>query len=159
MAKDEQTPPAAVPKKRSRTLLVALVGVVLLGGGAAAYWTFGRPSDAPAHAEAEPGLPPAMVNLDPFVVNLADPGGARFLRVTLALIVPGEEVAKEFAEDPVARLRVRSSIIEMLAQQTAEQLTTPEGKTRLKAAIVEHASAHAAHLEVSDVLFSEFIVQ
>jgi flagellar basal body-associated protein FliL len=57
------------------------------------------------------------------------------------------------------RMRVRSSILEMLAQQTADQLVTVEGKAALKTAIIERASEKAEELKITDVLFSEFIVQ
>jgi flagellar protein FliL len=158
MAHDAQTP--APPAKKSRTMLFVALAVLVTGLGAGgAYWAFGRQPAQAAEAAAEPVEPPAVVNLDPFVVNLADPGGARFLRITVALLVPGEEAAKELAEDPVARMRVRSSIIEMLSQQTAARLTSAEGKVELKAAIAGRAAESAEHLKVVDVLFSEFIVQ
>jgi flagellar FliL protein len=101
--------------------------------------------------------------MDPFVVNLADEGGGRFLRVTLSLVVEGEKEAKgegkEGGEDAVATARLRSAILERLAQQKAEHLVTPEGKAELKKVIAEQAE-HATHdLKVSDVLFSEFVVQ
>jgi flagellar protein FliL len=159
MSQDAQTPAAAPPKKSRKSLIIALGAVVALAGGGA-YWMFGRSSAQAASKSAnEPKLPPAMVNLDPFVVNLADPGGARFLRLTVGLVVEGEEQAKKFSEDPVERMRLRSSILEMLSQQTAARLVSAEGKAELKKAVVEHAAKSAEPLKVSDVLFSEFIVQ
>jgi len=155
MAQDAPTP-AAAPKK-SRKLLIVAVSVLVLGGVGGGYW-YARHASSQQPAE-EPKEPPAIVSMDPFVVNLSDPGGARFLRVTLGLVVNGEAEAKEFAEDAVSRMRVRSAIIEMLSQQTAAQLTTPEGKADLKKAITARTSESAEHLKVDDVLFSEFIVQ
>src|SRR5262245_61977341 len=154
MAQEAPTP-AAAPQKSRKLLVVASVLVLAgIGGG---YW-YARHGSNQQPVEAPKG-PPAIVSMDPFVVNLADPGGARFLRVTLGLVVNGEDEAKEFAEDPVARMRVRSGILEMLSQQTAAQLTKPEGKADLKKAIAARSSESAEHLKVDDVLFSEFIVQ
>jgi flagellar basal body-associated protein FliL len=57
------------------------------------------------------------------------------------------------------KAKIRSAILERLAQETSDQLVTPEGKAALKKVIAEEA-AHAAHeLKVTDVLFSEFVVQ
>jgi flagellar FliL protein len=155
----QDTPAAAAPKKSRKTLFIIVAVVVLLGAGGAAYWMFSaKPADGAAPVAAKPG-PSSMISLDPFVVNLADPGGSRYLRVTLGIVVEGQEDAKELAEDDVTRMRLRSSILEMLAEQTAEQLTTVGGKTELKKAIAERAMHGAEHLKVSDVLFSEFIVQ
>lgn len=144
-------------KKKGRGVLFAIVGLVLaLGGGGGAYWVYARAPQAPA----KPAPPKTgIVAMQPFVVNLADEGGSRFLRVTLSLVIEGEERAKEVTEDPVLSARIRSGILERLAQQTADHLVTPDGKSELKKVIAEQA-AHSAHdLKVTDVLFSEFVVQ
>jgi flagellar protein FliL len=136
--------------------------VLLGGGGGAYYWMFARGGEAPAaEAEAAPvheEEPGVAVPLEPFVVNLADPGGTRFLRVNLSLIVD-EEHALEFEENPTVMARVRSAVLELLAQQTADPLITPDGKNALKKAIAEGAAHAVEGMHVSDVLFSEFVVQ
>lgn len=143
-------------------IILVVVLLLLAGGGGGAYWFLwrGNAEAQAAEAEAEPE-PPAtgIVPLEPFVVNLADPSGTRFLRVTMSLVVADEAVAKEVEEEKVVHARLRSAILELLAQKQSTELVTPEGKTALKHAIAESA-AHAAHeLKVEDVLFSEFIVQ
>jgi len=161
-------PAAPAPAKKSRGKLIPIVVAVLVLGGAGggAYWYFvARPAalaasggEVPHAAEPEPE-PTGVVTLEPFVVNLADPGGTRFLRVSLALVVKSEVEATELGESRVVTGRIRSSLIELLAQQTSSVLVTPEGKAALKKAITAEV-AHAAHgAEVSDVLFSEFVVQ
>jgi flagellar FliL protein len=162
---NQAAPAAAAPAKKSRKGLVIILVVVLLllaGGGGGAYWFLLRGNGAAEAAEAEPEPPPpatGIVPLEPFVVNLADPSGTRFLRVTMSLVVADEAVAKEIEEEKVVHARLRSAILELLAQKQSIELVTPEGKAELKKAIAEGA-AHAAHeLKVEDVLFSEFIVQ
>jgi flagellar FliL protein len=154
---------AAAPAKKGRGKLIPIVIAVLLlgGGGGGAYWYFvARPAAAGKEAAPPPKPEPTGVaTFEPFVVNLADPGGGRFLRVNLALVVKNEEEAKELGENPVVKARIRSSLIELLAQQTSDRLVTPDGKVALKHAIKEQVE-HAAHeVEVADVLFSEFVVQ
>ncbi len=137
-----------------------LAGLVLLGGGGAgAYWMTNRAPAEGAAAKAPEPKEEGIVAFEPFVVNLADEGGARFLRVTLRLVVEGADEAKELEENAVDHARVRSSILELLATQTADQLVTPEGKVALKKEITERAT-HALHnIKVADVLFTEFVVQ
>lgn len=157
------TTPAPAKKSRRGLLITTAVLVLLFGGGGGAYWMFvvraqGAASgqdQAPAASHEERGV----VAFDPFVVNLADAGGGRYLRVTLALIVDSEEHATEIAESPVTLVQTRSAILELLAQETAEHLITPKGKTELKQAIAERVSHSIHEAKVSDVLFSEFIVQ
>jgi flagellar FliL protein len=165
MSTDAPTPtPEAVPAKGSKKklVLIALVVLMLGGGGGGAYWWFvARPAastDKPKVVE-KPVEKPGILPLDAFVVNLADGGGGRYLRVTLSLLIEGEEHAKELEEEPVAKMKVRSAILELLALQSAEKLTTAEGKAELKKAIAERAAHATEHLKVTDVLFSEFIVQ
>lgn len=163
--KTEKTDAApAAPKKKSKLVPILLtVGLVVVagGGGAGAYWYFNRSAETGDAKAAEPETPPApgMVEMEPFVVNLADPGGQRFIRVAMRLLTYDEEQAAEIKEDEVAKTKLRSALLDLLSMQMADGLVTPEGKAALKKAIAERA-AHAVHeLKVTDVLFVEFIVQ
>jgi flagellar protein FliL len=153
-------PVAAKKKSKLVPILLTLGLVVLGGGGAGAYWYFGhRPAEEGKVAEPEPAPPSGIVELEPFVVNLADTGGQRFLRVSMRLLTYTEEQALEMEEDAVSKAKLRSAVLELLSMQLAEPLVTPEGKAELKKAIAERA-AHAVHdLKVTDVLFVEFVVQ
>ena len=161
---DKVEAPAASKKKKSKLvpilLTIALV-IVAGGGGAGAYWYFNRPSSTGEASAPKPEAAPApgMLDLEPFVVNLADPGGQRFVRISMKLLTYNEEQAAELKEDAVAKAKLRSGLLDLLSTQTADTLVTTEGKTALKKAIAERA-AHAVHeLKVTDVLFVEFIVQ
>ena len=142
--------------------MFAVIGLVVgLGGGGGAYWYYSK-KIAPPPAPTKPApIKSGIVKMEPFVVNLADEGGGRFLRLTLAVAVEGEEKAKELGENDVVKAQIRSAILERLTQEHADHLVTPEGKAELKKVIVEQVE-HAAHEEeakVTDVLFSEFVVQ
>ena len=177
----EHTPPTAAPtavptadtteepvKKKGKGKLFIILGAVLVvlgGGGAAAYFTILKPAPAEGAAAAtaavEHAKPEAngIIAFEPFVVNLADTGGRRFLRINVRLLVPEEEEAKHIEESKVKIERLRASILELLTAQTSEQVTSIDGKAALKHAIVEHAKPILEPIEVSDVLFSDFVVQ
>ena len=159
MSETNATP---APKKRGGFFkIVLLLLVAVAGGGAGAYFYFVKTAPLQAkEAKPEPPPPPTgIIPLEPFVVNLADTGATRFLRVTLSLVVQDEEQAKELEEHAIEKARVRSAILELLAEQQSEALATPEGKVELKKALTERI-AHASHeLKVKDVLFSEFVIQ
>src|SRR5262245_2867748 len=165
---DKVDAPTAPKKKRKSKLVWILLTVVLVilagGGGAGAYWYFSqRPAASPEGQDVKAPAPeaapePGMVEIEPFVVNLADAGGQRFVRVSMRLLTYNEDQALELKENAVAKAKLRAALLELLSMQTAEGLVTPEGKTTLKKAIAERA-AHAVHeLKVTDVLFVEFIV-
>jgi TPP-dependent indolepyruvate ferredoxin oxidoreductase alpha subunit len=87
--------------------------------------------------------------------------GKSYLDVMQALEDLGidEAHAAEIGENEITQARIRSAVLELLAVQTADRLITPDGKAALKQAIAEGASHAVEGLHVSDVLFSEFVVQ
>jgi len=161
MSKEADAQSPAAPAKSKKMLFIIIAVLVVAGGGGGAYWKFfaNSPEAAGAREPEKPAEAAAIISFDPFVVNLADPGSPRFLRVTLGLVVDGEAVAKEFAEDAVGRAKARSALIEMLSQQQASVLVTNEGKAALKKTIAALAEHSSEELKVHDVLFTEFIVQ
>jgi flagellar FliL protein len=175
MAEKTETPAADTPaadaapaKKKGKGKLFIVLGAVFLllgGGGAAAYFTLLQPApaegEAAAAAEGEHKAAEAhgLVSFEPFIVNLADTGGRRFLRINVRLLVPEEEEAKEIEERKVTVERLRASILEILSAQTSEQVASLEGKDALKHQIAERAKPILEPIEVADVLFSDFVVQ
>jgi flagellar FliL protein len=149
---------SAAPKKKSKALLLIVLGLVVLGGaGGGGFWYWKHSANAQGAPEAKKEAT-GIVPLDPFVVNLADKGASRFLRVTIKLVVDDEGVAKEIEHHEVSKSRVRSAVLELLSAQESAALVTPEGKTELKKAVAERAT-QALHTEVRDVLFTDFVVQ
>jgi flagellar FliL protein len=163
MADTEQKTEPAPKKSRSKWLIVIIAVVIVLagGGGGAYWWMHASAQTADAHAEeaSEEHAEPGMVSLDPFVVNLSDADARRYLRISVRLIVNEAEAAAEIQENQVASMRLRAAVLELLTQQTAAGLQTAEGKTALKKTIAERAAGIVKPAEVSDVLFSDFVVQ
>jgi flagellar protein FliL len=158
---------AGAAKSKSKLPLIAGFAVLVLagaGGGGYWWWSHRAPADPKAAEAAQPVEPhtpedAGVVSFDPFVANLADEGGTRFLRASLKLVVAGAETAKEVEENPVERAQLQSTILEILTVHTAEELVTPDGKKALKKEILEK-TGHVLHsAKVTDVLFTEFVVQ
>jgi flagellar FliL protein len=150
----------SAPPKKGRGLVMTLIVVIVLllcAGGGGAWWLLEARSSATA-AEPDPETR-GLLTFDPFLVNLTDAGGNRFLKVTVQLVVGTAAEAKHIEDTPVILMRARSSILELLAQQSASTLVTPEGKQALKLGIKERVTPLLEHEQVIDVLFSEFVVQ
>lgn len=159
-------------------LLIAVVlGVVISTLGACGIVYFlartGRlPMPSGAVAKAEPVVSTtthAMV-LEPLLVNLADGGGNAYLRVGLTLRVAdavgkGNEKTKEekgsdskSGKDADAAA-VRDTTLAVLGRQTSAGLLAGDGKERLKAELKAAIAEHNRELKVTDLFFTEFLVQ
>ena len=147
--------PAVERRAKMFPVLIALIVLMLGGGAGGGYWWYLHSQPVVAAPPPEPGI----VTFEPFLVNLADAGTNRFLRLTLRLLVEGEDHALEIQENEVAKARVRSAILELLTAQSSETLTTQDGKKALKKAIAESAKHALEGTKVVDVLFTEFVVQ
>lgn len=158
-------PDGAAAKGGGKKKLLMLGGAVLVvAGGGGYYWQAkaSAVSAESAHAAETTTVSPkarGLVSFEPFVANLADPGGQRFLRATVQLVVGNALMATEMTETPVLAMQARAIILELLATQMAEPLVTPEGKVALRQAIADRIAEALHEVEVVDVLFSDFVVQ
>lgn len=170
MAKKDALPVDEEKKKGGKVKWVVLLLVLLLlaGGGAAAYWFLMGPGaaskddaleqegDQADRQAARTEFVPEIVTLEPFVVNLADPLGRRFLRMTLDV-----EVLNRAAIADVQRnnSRIRDAVILLLAGKSFADLASMEGKITLKNQIVERLNQIVGGGRVTNVYFTEFVVQ
>lgn len=169
MAKEpEAAEGGATPKKKSKMLLVIILGmaVLLLGGGgffaytqllkAPAVDAENPEGPAPAGAKKPEEVGGAMYALDPFIVNLSDAKGKRYLKVKVEIELDNEE-AVAIAEKYKAKMR--DMVIMMLTSLTFEEVMTPEGKMRVKDELLERFSRIMKPAKIRDIYFTEFVVQ
>ncbi len=149
---------AATGGGKKKLMIIGAVVVALAGGG---YYYKTQAAEG-EHEVAPKVVSPkerGLVSFDPFVANLADAGGQRFVRATVQLVVGDAHMAAEMAETPVLTMQARAIILELLTTQEADALVTPEGKVALRQAIAERIADALHEVEVVDVLFSDFVVQ
>ncbi len=154
----------------SNKLLTILVGVLFffvlgLGGGLFLIWQKlghlqGLGDSAQAAAEAEKAKPePAgkLVPLETFIVNLADPGGNRYLRVTMDLEVSGGKPAEE---ELAARIpHLRDAVLMILPTKRYADISTTEGKTAMREELAQALNGLLAKARVNRIYFKEFVIQ
>lgn len=177
----------AAPKSKKMVVILGAVLVLALGGGGAFFYiskqrAAGAEADG-GHAKvtkaSAPATPPVYLPLDSMVVNLADPGGDRVAQIGITL-----EVRDAKASDAVKVYlpAIRSGVLMLISQRTAEELLSQAGKEKLANDILRESSIPfgggedeedistskkkksrrvAAEVEypVLGVLFSSFIVQ
>jgi len=159
---EEQTTPepAPAPKKKrgfGKLLLIVIPMLLIAGGGG--WWYLAGSGGAVAAEETSNIEERGVVPFEPFLVNLSDEGGNRFLKATIQLVVESEAEAKHVEANTALMSHARSVILELLTEQKAQALVTTEGKKKLKEAIASAVATVLKKQKVRDVLFSEFVVQ
>ncbi|MEQ1604124.1 MAG: flagellar basal body-associated FliL family protein [Pyrinomonadaceae bacterium] len=97
-----------------------------------------------------------IVELPPFIVNLADTEQARYLRMTVSLGVAGEEGEKP---DQLFITRIRNAMLAVLSEKSSDQILTVEGKTKLRKDLLQAAKAASEEPEVKAIYITDFIIQ
>ncbi len=103
-----------------------------------------------------------MYKLDTLIVNLADQGGKRYLRVTmeLELKVPEEVEEAEVIDEIEKRLpQLRDSILMILPSKQYADISTTDGKVLLRDEIIAKLNSYLRTGQIGNIYFTEFVVQ
>ncbi|MDD3579427.1 MAG: flagellar basal body-associated FliL family protein [Desulfobacca sp.] len=168
MAKTE-TPPVSeqiTPNKKKTKLIIMLalsvLGIILVGGG---YWSYSKYMQS-GESEAVSAVHGSLggeaisgksesIALEPFLVNLADPGGRRYLKVKIDL-----EVNRDFSKEIEKSLpKIRDAIILLLSSKTYDDLATLSGKQALRQEIIAKLRTLPGGRAVMGAYFLEFVAQ
>jgi flagellar protein FliL len=154
----------------SNKIIVLLIGVVMvlmlgLGGGLFMMWNklASMNTQSVANAGEQPKLDGGLehslgpiFSLDTFIVNLADKGGNRYLRVTMDLELGNPNLETEIAK---RMPQVRDSILMILPTKRFEDISTVQGKTALRDEILATLNGYLAQGKITNIYFKEFVVQ
>jgi flagellar protein FliL len=157
-------------------ILMGLVLVLVLGMGGGMFMIWSKLSAVSPKAvvpetgaevtpdKAKPEEIGAVVSVDTFIVNLADTGGNRYLRVTMDLELagkPADKAAGKTAGDELAKRmpQIRDAILMILSTKRYVDISTPEGKTALREEILNAANGLLASSQISRIYFKEFVIQ
>ena len=158
----------------SNKILITMIGVVVvcmlgLGGGLFMMWNklsametqVQRNAQNDEQADTDTPVPVEellgpIFPLDTFIVNLADKGGKRYLRITVDLELDNEGLESEIKK----RLpQVRDSILTILPTKRFEDISSANGKTALRDEMLTRLNGLLAHGQITNIYFKEFVVQ
>ena len=151
----------------SKTMLIIIISVVVLfmgtvGAGFFILWNkINQIPQNPAIAEdvaveeEENDIGP-LYSLDTMIVNLADHGGKRYLRVTMALELSDPDALSTIE----SRLpQIRDAILMILPTKKYGDVSTTEGKIALRSEVMEKINSLMTKGQVNNIYFTEFVVQ
>ena len=99
-----------------------------------------------------------IVELQPFIVNLADEGEARYLRLSVSLGIGGGEGGHE-KPSPLLITRVRNAMLAVLSEKKSDEVLTNSGKAKLRKELLKAAKAAAEDAHIEAIYITDFIVQ
>jgi flagellar FliL protein len=100
----------------------------------------------------------AIVELPPFIVNLADVEQARYLRMTVNLGIEGGEGGDE-KPNQLFITRIRNAMLAVLGDKKSEEVLSAEGKAKLRKELLKAAQAASEEPHVQAIYITDFIVQ
>lgn len=160
-------------KGKGKLIIILVVALLVLGGGGFAAYKFlfsSAPEEPAATADAEGGAEGAakgqegkaeeegkqVYPLDPFIVNLADPVGNRYLKVKVALQLDSAMLLTEVeAKIP----QIRDGFLILLSSKSHSQISTTEGKLKLRSELLHRVNQVLKKGRVTTLFFTEFVVQ
>ena len=132
---------------------IVLLVLVLANLGLTAFMMLSGPGGGDAEVSEEPG---PILPLEPFVINLDEPGADRYLRLTIALEIDEEDTGELVTtRTPI----LRDSFLAHLSSQQVETLKTKESKERLREELAVLARDVVSDTAIRNVYFTEFIIQ
>ncbi len=153
----------------SNKILIVLIGVVLLvviamGGGFFMMWNKMSSMNVANSEETENDLEVEETaetvgptkKLETFIVNLADKGGTRYLRISMDLELETEETGQMV--DKILP-KIRDAILMILPTKKYEDIGTVEGKSKLRNEMLTKINELMIPEKIKNIYFTEFVVQ
>ncbi|MCX7724520.1 MAG: flagellar basal body-associated FliL family protein [Thermodesulfovibrio sp.] len=151
---------ATKPKKKTKMLIIIVIAaLVLIAGAAAAYFfLIGKAAQQDKAFTTKNSKEVQGVNfaLEPFVVNLMDQGGSKYLKVSVQIELSNAKLLEQ-AKNKTPQ--IRDAIITLLTNKTSDELITPEGKLLLKDEIKQRVTQILGEGTVINVYLTDFVMQ
>lgn len=158
------------PKKKGGALKWILILLVLLlaGGGAGAWYYFFSSLPGSKGASAAAGGTKVVTTgsaaksnlttkeLKPFLVNLADPLGKRYIKLTFEVEMVSPDIA---AELDTQNAKIRDAVIILLSSKSYADLAPTESKLVLQNELVDRLNRILGGPKITRVFFTDMVIQ
>lgn len=153
--------------KKNQYIFITIALLIIIAIGAGFYILFNKVSSLDLKNNKSPDMLAednndddnnmrALYPLDTFIVNLADQGGRRYLRVTMNLELkdPGDTDAlgKRIPQ-------IRDAILKLLPTKSMEDIHSVAGKNTLRDEIIIKLNGLLKKEIVTNIYFTEFVIQ
>lgn len=147
-------------------IIIGCLVVLVVAGGIVGWLLYKKNAgDGPAAPEStvqtqsaqQQGSPYAnIVPLEPFVVNLSDPGGKRYLKTRIEL----EFMSGLYQEELNARMpQLRDVILLLLSSKKMSEVQGIDGKIALRNELIMRINQVLKKSKIRNLYFTEFVIQ
>ncbi|MFA5183108.1 MAG: flagellar basal body-associated FliL family protein [Syntrophales bacterium] len=156
----EQLDPQPQAKKKGPLLkwivIITVVLLLVIGGAGAGYYFFMmKPAAKKAVVQIQPVIG-TVYPMEPFIINLQDNQGERYLKLIMQLEISDPLGVKEL---DMLKPKMRDNILDLLSAKTYKELMDVGGKQRLREEIIMRLNSIVSTAKITKVYFTEFVVQ
>lgn len=164
MAKKENSEEKKESKGGFLKLIIIAVLVITLGAGGFLGWSMFIKKDKTKDRTQESGSQAEVIKetatyaLDTFIVNLLSRSGTgkRYLKTGMILEI-NDKLQSELLDKN--KPQIRDSILIFLSNKTLKEISSMEGKIELKQSLMLRINQIVGEAIVSNIYFTEFVVQ
>lgn len=154
MEEPDQQPKAKKGLPMKLIIIISILLLIVAAGAAAGYYFYSK-----TQSKKPPPEKPVVITIwpmDAYVVNIADAGGERYLKLVIQLELSDPAAVAELEQ---IKPRLRDSILDLLTPKTYKELMDLAGKQRLREDIAGRVNNVLTKGKVTKVYFTEFVVQ
>ena len=150
------------PVKKSGIMLKwIIIGAILLGIVAAAvggglYYFRGGTETAKKKTQAPPPIIGTLWPMEPYIVNLRDNNGERYLKVVVQLEMSNPELVSELN---LLKPKLRDSMLDLLTAKSFQELQEFSGKQKLREDIMIRLNSFLTSGKIVRIYFTDFVIQ
>jgi flagellar FliL protein len=154
----EEKPPEKKSSSILKWIIIILVIVLVLVGAGAFYFLSNWKAPSNEKKSLEQAKPQVAVfwPMEPFIVNLIDNEGERYLKIVLQMEISDQSLVEELN---LVKPKIRDSVLDLLSAKTYKEMMDPLGKQRLRDEIAMRANSFISRGKVLKVYFTEFVIQ
>jgi flagellar FliL protein len=150
------------PKNKIFLLGIPLLILLIAGGGAAAYFlgVFGGSKSPESELSENDTLQikplGPLLKMEDFVVNIMQKDSTRFLKMGITLEAKNIESSQRINN---RMTQITDAILLLVGNKQFDQIKDLQGKLQLKADLITHINSLIGKDEVTDIFFTDFVVQ
>ncbi|HLA27736.1 MAG TPA: flagellar basal body-associated FliL family protein [Syntrophales bacterium] len=141
-----------------KIIIISLVVLIAIAAGVfGGIYFFTDHGDAKKAAVQPPKpLIGTMWPMAPFIVNLSDNQGERYLKIVIEIEVSDQSVVPELE---LLKPKLRDNMLDLLTAKSFNELMDVGGKQRLRDEIVMRLNSFLVKGKIVQVYFTEFVIQ